>query len=51
MIRNWPLIVKGRLYYGCVKFGNNAYIIGGCTENSVVRRLIDRMTSVFFFVA
>ncbi|VDK69417.1 unnamed protein product [Litomosoides sigmodontis] len=33
----------GRLYYGCVKFGNNAYIIGGCTENSVVRHLIGRM--------
>ncbi|KAL3990126.1 hypothetical protein ACH3XW_30475 [Acanthocheilonema viteae] len=33
----------GRLYYGCVKFGNNAYILGGCTEKSVMHRFIDRI--------
>ncbi|KAM3728056.1 Kelch domain-containing protein [Dirofilaria immitis] len=33
----------GRLYYGCLKFGSCAYILGGCTEMSVVRHLIDRI--------
>ncbi|EJD75567.1 hypothetical protein LOAG_17310 [Loa loa] len=33
----------GRLYYGCVKFGNNAYILGGCTEKSVIHQLVDQI--------
>lgn len=48
LVHHWQSIVKGRLYYGCVKFGNNAYILGGCTENSVVHHLIDRIVLVFF---
>ncbi|KAK6114139.1 Kelch motif family protein [Brugia pahangi] len=33
----------GRLYYGCVKFGNDVYILGGCTERSVIRHLVDEI--------
>uniref|UniRef100_A0A0R3RFD9 Kelch domain-containing protein 10 n=1 Tax=Elaeophora elaphi TaxID=1147741 RepID=A0A0R3RFD9_9BILA len=33
----------GRLYYGCVKFGDYAYILGGCTEKSAIHHLIDRI--------
>ncbi|VDP12334.1 unnamed protein product [Onchocerca flexuosa] len=33
----------GRLYYGCVKFGDCAYILGGCTEKSVMHFMNDRI--------
>uniref|UniRef100_A0A915PCC9 Attractin/MKLN-like beta-propeller domain-containing protein n=1 Tax=Setaria digitata TaxID=48799 RepID=A0A915PCC9_9BILA len=32
-----------RLYHGCVQFGNHAYILGGCTEKSVMRDLVDQI--------